>query len=89
MAPKKKQKIIERGDPKIPNSEPVQVEIPDEAIEFIVSRYLSRRSVPGVPLVVGITTDDVETVLSLFVEWAAYKKYVKDGVLFIGGSPIG
>lgn len=66
-----------------------KVEIPDEAISYIVQRYLSRKSVEGVPLVVGISTDDVEAVLSLFIEWAAHKNYVKDGILFIGGNPVG
>ena len=82
MALKKKQNIIE---PK----KVEQVEIPDEAVDYIASGYLRRKSSEGVSLVVGISTDDIEIVLSLLVEWAAYKKYVKDGVLFIGGSPIG
>ncbi len=85
----KKKKVIELGNKHALGSKPVTVEIPDEAITYIVSRYLSSKSVEGVPMVVGIASDDVEAVLGLFVEWAVSKKYVKDGILFIGGSPIG
>ncbi len=89
MPARKKQKNILPSPKNISGAQETKVEIPDEAIEYIVSRYLSRRSSEGVPLVVGISTDDVEAVLSLLVEWAAFRNYVKDGVLFIGGSPIG
>jgi len=85
----KPKKVIERGNPHLMGSEKVAVEIPDEVITYIVTRYLGRRSTEGVPLVVGISSDDVETVLALFIEWAAQKNYIKDGVMFIGGTPIG
>ncbi len=87
--PKIKGKVIERGNPHLIGAGKVEVEIPDEVITYIVSRYLRRRSTDGVPLVVGISSDDVETVLALFIEWAASKGYIKDGVLFLGGTPIG
>lgn len=86
--PKKKEKIIQRGDPHLSETQ-ISLEVPDEAISFIVSRYLNKKSVEGVPLVVGISTSDVETVLALFFEWAANKNYIKDGILILGGTPVG
>lgn len=60
--------------------------IPDEAIQYIVSRYLTNRNSDGLPLTSGINPDAVESVLELFVEWAGKNGYVKDGQLVIGNK---
>jgi hypothetical protein len=86
---KKNKKTIQLGNPHSVNSKTVEVDIPDEAITYIVNKYIANKTVEGVPLVVGVSTDDVETVLGLFIEWAAGRGYVKDGILFVGGNPIG
>ncbi len=85
---KQKKRTIEVGKPGKPEDK-VSIEIPDEAVNFIVQRYLSQRSVEGLPIVRGISTDDVEAVLGMFLEWAASRNYIKDGILILGGSPIG
>ncbi len=85
----KKKKVLEYGNPHIPGTKQIKVEIPDDAVTYIVSKYLGSKTVDGVPMVIGMSSDDVESVLGLFVEWAVSKNYVKDGILFIGGNPIG
>jgi len=67
----------------------VPIEVPIDAVNYIVSRYLGRKSTGNLPMVVGIPSDAVESVLGLFLEWAAANNYVKDGVLTLGGTPIG
>lgn len=89
MAKKQNKKVIKVGNPNVVGAATVTVDIPDEAITYIVNKYVSNKSTEGVPLVIGISTDDVETVLGLFLEWAAGKGYVKEGVLFVGGQAAG
>lgn len=52
-------------------NEELKIEIPDEAVSYIVSRYLIRRSKDDIPITIGINTNDVEAVLQLFIDWAA------------------
>jgi len=64
--------------------------VPDDAITFIVSRFLQGKNVEGgVPVVTGISTQAVEEVLRLFVLWAGDNSYIKDGILVLGGHKIG
>lgn len=57
--------------------------IPDEAITYIVSNYLKKRSVESVSLTVGIPSNTVEDILILFFQWAEKKSLVEEGVLTI------
>lgn len=61
-----------------------KLEIPGEAISFIVSRYLREKNTESGSLVVGIPGDAVETVLVLFFEWAKQKNMIKEDVLVLG-----
>jgi hypothetical protein len=65
-----------------------EIIIPDQAVDFIVSRYLQERNKDDLPVVTGISTDTVETVLQLFLDWAGKRNYIKNGVLTLGGHPI-
>lgn len=67
----------------------LSVEIPDEAVDYIVSRFLMKKANTGESVITGISTDTVETVLSLLVDWGAATNRVKQGVLFLGGKNIG
>lgn len=87
MAAKKKSKVIDFSSNQ--NTQKTSVEVPDQAVDYIVQKFLIRKSTEGVPLVVGISTDVVETVLGLFLEWAAQNNYIKDGVFFFGGQKVG
>lgn len=87
MAKKQSTKVIKAGNSETPGTEVVAIDIPDEAVSFIVSRYISKKNVDDVPLIVGISTDDVETVLGLFIEWAGTNGYIREGVLFMGEKP--
>jgi len=60
--------------------------LPDEAIYYVVSNYLERRTkTSGVSVIVGVSTETVEEILRLFVDWAALRGHVKKGTLTIGG----
>jgi hypothetical protein len=64
--------------------------VPDEAISYIISRYLQGKNTEGgVPVVTGISTQAVREVLRLFVQWAGRNDYIKDGILTMGGHKIG
>jgi len=60
--------------------------VPDEALDYIIRNYLYQKQVSGVPVTLGISHSDVETVLQLFVSWASMKGYVSEGVMTIDGS---
>lgn len=63
--------------------------IPDEAIHYVVSNFLQGKTVKGgAPVIIGVTTSDVENVLQLFVNWADRNGYIKGGILTIGGYKI-
>ena len=88
MAKKSSKSFSPRNNQFIP-SDAEEIIIPDEAIYYIVSRYLQGRNKEGdVPVVVGISTNTVEDVLQLFIDWAAQSGYIKDGMLTIGGHKI-
>lgn len=66
-------------------SEPKGIIVPDEAVYYVVSRYLEGKNKEGFePVVIGISTGTVESILQLFVDWAGRNGHVKDGVLTIG-----
>ena len=44
--------------------------VPDSAINYIVNNFLLAGRKEGVPIVVGISPQTVETVLELFFHWA-------------------
>ncbi len=85
---KKSSRVIEitPGNAKSPNT--IKVEVSDEAISYIVGKYVSKKSIDGVPVVIGMSTEDVETVIGLLVEWAISNGKVKDGIIFIGETPV-
>ncbi len=61
--------------------------LPDEAIYYVVSNYLQRRTkTSGVSVIVGVSTETVEEILRHFVDWAALHGHIKEGVLTIGGE---
>ena len=63
--------------------------IPDEALYFIVSRYLENKNEAGSEaVVVGIKPDTVEEVVRLFVEWASLNGYINNNMLVIGVEKI-
>lgn len=51
--------------------------VPDEAISYIVERYLSNKKTSSVDFTVGIRSDVVEDVVSLFLNWADSKDMFK------------
>lgn len=64
-----------------------KVVIPDEAIYYIVSNYLQEKTkTTGVSVLVGISTEAVQEVLRLFVDWAGMRGLVKDGVLTLDNT---
>jgi hypothetical protein len=85
MAKKKITKFSpsDRAKPLAPEPE-AEVQIPDDAIRYIVSHYLQHKSVPGVPVVVGISIQTVEDILQLLIDWAAVSGNIEDGVVKIG-----
>ena len=63
--------------------------IPNEAIRYVVNNFLQEKAASNkTPVIVGISTADVESVLQLFVNWAAKNGYIKNGILTIGGYKI-
>lgn len=60
-----------------------ELNIPDEAIIYIVTNYLNKKSVESVSLTVGIPSSTVEDVLSLFFQWANKKSLIEEGILTI------
>lgn len=62
------------------------VVIPDEAIYYIVSNFLQKRSVPGMPVVTGVSTQTVEDILQLLVDWSTKNGYVDGATITIGGK---
>lgn len=59
-------------------------DVPDEAMHYIISRYLLKRHTAGVPITLGISQDAVEAVLKLFFQWAAEYNHIEDGKLVLG-----
>lgn len=84
MAKKSKSKKFEANEGAWAKDVVTEVTIPDEAIYYIVNNYLQNRSSTGVPVVLGISTQTVEDILQLLVDWAARSGHVKDGVISIG-----
>lgn len=64
--------------------------VPDDAIYYVVSNFLEKKTkTSGVPVLIGISTQTVEEVIGLFVDWAAANGYVRDGIMTIGGEKVG
>lgn len=87
MAKKTKNKkfVAREGNwaPEVPN----EIEVPAEAIYYIVSHYLQGKAESeGVPGVIGISTQTVEDVLQLLIDWAAKNNHIEDGVMTIGNE---
>lgn len=77
---KKRSKKKEQRDPNV-------FVLPDEALSFIVSKYVERRAnTSGVPVLVGIPPKTVEEVLRLFLEWANARGHLKDGTLTLSSE---
>lgn len=88
MAKKKDKTYIRRGGKFVPE-DAEELVIPDEALYYVVSHYLQGKNTEGsVPVVVGISTQTVEDVLRLFVDWAARNGYIKNGIMTIGGRKV-
>lgn len=67
-----------------------EIIIPDEAISYIMGRYLQGKNIDGsAPIIVGIPTTVVEDILQLFIDWANSNGYVKNGIMTIGGHKVG
>jgi hypothetical protein len=86
MARKSKTKIkkFEANEGNWAKGDAIEVSIPDEAVYYIVSNYLQNQTTPGIPVVVGISTQTVEDILQLLVDWSARSGHIKDGVINIG-----
>ena len=56
-------------------------EVPDKALMYVVSQYMTKKSVESVSLSVGIPSDAVEDIICLFLSWAENSNYVEDNVL--------
>ena len=66
-----------------------KVTIDDEAIYYIVNNYLQEKTkTSGLSVLVGISSETVEDVLRLFIDWAALRGYIEDGVLTIGEEEV-
>lgn len=70
-------------------SDKLSIEIPDEAINYIVSHYLTQKNTDTGAVVVGISGEATRDILNLFLKWAEQNNFVKDGILIMGGKPIG
>ena len=81
---KTKKKKFEANEGNWATGDVTEVSIPDEAIYYIVSNYLQNKTTPGIPVVVGISTQTVEDILQLLIDWSARSGYIKDGVISIG-----
>jgi Zn finger protein HypA/HybF involved in hydrogenase expression len=57
--------------------------VPDEAVSFIVSNYLRKKSVEAVSLTVGIPSNTVEDILLLFFQWAEKNALVEGNKITI------
>lgn len=57
--------------------------VPDEAVAFIVSNYLRKKSVEAVSLTVGIPSNTVEDILLLFFQWAEKNSLVENNKITI------
>jgi hypothetical protein len=89
MSKKKPKSYVVEGGKVVPDNIE-EVIIPDEAIYYIVGRYLQDRNEEGLsPVVVGVSTHTVEKILQLFVDWAHTNNYIKNGILTVGGHKIG
>jgi hypothetical protein len=84
MARKPKSKKFEANEGAWAKDQATEVTIPDEAIYYIVNNYLQNRNATGVPVVLGVSTQTVEDILQLLVDWAARTGHIKDGVISIG-----
>ena len=63
------------------NSSAIELYVPDDAIKYIVSKYLTKKSVESVSVTVGIPSATVEDVVFLFLQWANAEGYIEDGKL--------
>jgi len=84
MARKPKSKKFEANEGAWAKDQVTEVSIPDEAIYYIVNNYLQNKSITGVPVVLGVSTQTVEEIFQLLVDWAARSGHIKDGVINIG-----
>jgi len=58
--------------------------IPDEVVYYIVSNYLQIKRDTGVSVVAGVSTQTVEDILQLLVNWGSSSGNIKEGVLHLG-----
>jgi hypothetical protein len=87
MARKSKNKTFVAREGQWASKVPTELDIPDDAIYYIVSHYLQgKASQEEVAAVIGISTQTVEDVLQLFIDWAARNNHIKDGVMTIGNK---
>lgn len=84
MARKKKDKKFVADEGAWAKDKATEVSIPDDAIYYIVGNYLQKKYTAGVPVVVGISTQTVEDILQLLIDWSALNGHVQDGVISIG-----
>lgn len=86
---KNKSKKLESSKGSLSSSGVQEVIIPDEALTYIISNFLQEKNKGDSPVVIGVSSSTVETVLQLFIDWAAKNGYVKGGIMTIGGHKIG
>lgn len=60
-----------------------ELEIPDEAIKFIINNYFRRTQVAGIQISVGLSHKDVESIIEFFLRWAKENGHIEDGKLNI------
>ena len=78
----KSKKFVAKSQPW--EEEATQVIIPDEAVYHIVSNYLQIKRTTGVSVLTGVSTQTVEDILQLLVNWGAEAGKIKQGVLHLG-----
>ena len=54
------------------------VEIPDEAVMYVINNYMIKKQIEGVPIAVGIGYEAAELVIKLFLDWAEKTGRVED-----------
>lgn len=88
MAKRKKSTKFEVKNGQLVPEGSQEVMIPDEALDYIVTHFLRESNKEGMPVVIGVSSHTVESVLQLLVDWAAASGYVRDGIMTLGGHKI-
>ena len=80
----KKNKVITPTSNVWDTNDTSSVIVPDEVVYYIVSNYLQIKRTTGVSVVSGVSTQTVEDILQLLVNWGSESGKIKEGVLHLG-----